>query len=82
MSDKEKIRKRLRRADDALENMKRKMRCMDAALFFILQGMEFFCQQDSPYDAAVVGLIRDYLKDIQDVELAELEKQLTHLRKF
>lgn len=82
MSDKEKIRKHLRRADDALENVKRKMQSVDGALFFILQGMEYFYQQDNSYDVCAVEMIRDYLTDLQSSELAELEKHLEHLRKI
>ena len=82
MSKKEKAKKYLRRADDLVEEMKRKMRSMDGVLFFMLQGMEFFYHDDNCYEVSAVEMIRDYLVTLQDRELAELEKQLEHLRKF
>lgn len=82
MSDKEKIRKHLRRADDTMEKLKRKMHSVDGALFFILLGMEYFYQQENGYEVSAVEMIKDYLTDLQNKELAELEKHLEYLRKF
>ena len=59
---KKEIRKYLRRADDYMEKIEKKMRCIDSTLFFISLGMEYFYQQEDCQQSNMVQLVKDYLK--------------------
>ncbi len=74
------IRKYLRSAEDKLEEVQRKMKYIDNAMFFIILGMESYCQNEGNNEAGTVHAIRDYLKTIRAQDLAEIEKLLSHLK--
>lgn len=76
------IRKYLRRADDCMEEIERKIRCMDAVLFFLSMGMECFYQTEDSQEVKTVQFIRDYLKTIKTGEIADLHGALERLKKI
>ena len=59
---KKEIRKYLRRADDYMEKIEKKMRYIDSTLFFLSLGLEYFCQQEDCQQSNMVQLIKDYLQ--------------------
>ena len=77
---KENIRKYLRRADDCMEKVERKMRCIDATLFFLLMGMESFYRQEDCYEVAMLEAVRDHMKMLEEGDIAELHNILNKLR--
>lgn len=78
---KKQIRKYLQRADDYMEKLEKKMRSMDAALFFISLGLEYFHQEGDCYEVGAVQFINDSLKSMRAVEVADLKEVLDELRK-
>lgn len=74
------IRKRLRHMEDYMEEMERKVRCLDSILFFISTGMEYFHQTENCFEVNTIQFINDYLKTIRNVEIAGLHKVLTELK--
>ena len=77
---KKEIRKRLRHMEDYMEEMERKVRCLDSILFFISTGMEYFYQTENCFEVNTIQFINDYLKTIRNVEIAGLDKVLTELK--
>lgn len=77
---KEKIRRYLRRADDYMEEIEKKMRYIDSTLFFLSLGLEYFCQQEDCQQVNMVQLIKGYLKTIENVEVAGLHQVLKELK--
>ena len=77
---KENIRKYLRRADDYMEQIERKMKRIDSALFFISSGMEHFHQTEDCFEANTIKFINDSLKTLRTGDIAELHKTLDKLR--
>ena len=77
---KEKIRRYLRRADDYMEEIEKKMRYIDSTLFFLSLGLEYFYQQEDCQQSNMVQLIKDYLKTIKNVEVAGLHQVLEELK--
>ena len=73
---KKEIRKRLR----YMEEMERKVRCLDSTLFFISIGMEYFHQTEDCFEVNTIQFINDYLKAVRNVEIAGLHKVLTELK--
>lgn len=74
------IRKRLRHMEDYMEEMERKVRCLDSILFFISTGMEYFYQTENCFEVNTIQFINDYLKTIRNVEIAGLHEVLTELK--
>ena len=74
------IRKRLRHMEDYMEEMERKVRCLDSILFFISTGMEYFYQTENCFELNTIQFINDYLKTIRNVEIAGLHEVLTELK--
>ena len=74
------IRKRLRHMEDYMEEMERKVRCLDSILFFISTGMEYFYQTENCFEVNTIQFINDYLKTIRNVEIASLHEVLTELK--
>ena len=79
---KEKVRRYLRRADDYMEEIERKMRCIDGTLFFVLLGMENFYRQENCYETGMMDTVRTYLEVLRAGDMAELHKTLDKLRKY
>ena len=77
---KKEIRKYLRRADDYMEKIEKKMRYIDSTLFFISLGLEYFCQQEDCQQVNMVQLIKDYLKTINNFEVSGLHEVLKELK--
>lgn len=77
---KKEIRKYLRRADDYMEKIEKKMRYIDSTLFFLSLGLEYFCQQEDCQQSNMVQLVKDYLKTIKNVEVAGLHQVLKELK--
>lgn len=77
---KKEIRKYLRRADDYMEEIEKKMGYIDNTLFFFSLGLEYFYQQEDCQQSNMVQLIKDYLKTIKNVEVAGLHKVLEELK--
>lgn len=77
---KKQIRKRLRHMEDCMEEMERKVRCLDSILFFISTGMEYFYQTENCFEVNTIQFINDYLKTIRNVEIAGLHEVLTELK--
>ena len=77
---KKEIRKRLRHMEDYMEEMERKVRCLDSTLFFISIGMEYFYQTENCFEVNTIQFINDYLKTIRNVEIAGLHEVLTKLK--
>ena len=77
---KKEIRKYLRRADDYMEEIEKKMGYIDSTLFFLSLGLEYVCQQEDCQQVNMVQLIKDYLKTIKDVEAAGLHEVLKELK--
>lgn len=77
---KEKVRKYLRRADDYMEEIEKKMRYIDSMLFFLSLGLEYFYQQEDCQQANMVQSIKDYLKTVKNVEVAGLREVLKELK--
>jgi len=77
---KKEIRKRLRHMEDCMEEMERKMRCLDSTLFFISLGMEHFHQTENCFEVNTTQFIKDYLKAVRNVEIAGLHEVLTELK--
>lgn len=77
---KKQIRKYLRHAEDCMEEMERKMKCLESTLFFISLGMECFHQTDDCFEANTIKFIKDYLKAVRNVEVAGLHEVLTELK--
>ena len=77
---KEKIRRYLRRADDYMEEIEKKMRYIDSTLFFLSLGLEYFYQQEDCQQVNMVQLIKDYLKTVKNVEVAGLHEVLEELK--
>ena len=73
---KKEIRKRLRH----MEELERKVRCLDSTLFFISIGMEYFHQTEDRFEVNTIQFINDYLKTIRNVEIAGLHEVLTELK--
>ena len=69
---KKEIRKYLRRADDYMEKIEKKMRYIDR--------MEYFCQQEDCKQSNMVQLVKDYLKTVKNVEVAGLHEVLKELK--
>ena len=53
---KKEIRKYLRRADDYMEEIEKKMGYIDSTLFFLSLGLEYFCQQEDCQQVNMVHL--------------------------
>ena len=77
---KKQIRKRLRHMEDYMEEMERKVRCLDSILFFISTGMEYFYQTENCFEVNTIQFINDYLKNIRNIEIAGLHEVLTELK--
>lgn len=77
---KKEIRKYLRRADDYMEKIEKKMRYIDSTLFFLSLGLEYFCQQEDCQQSNMVQLVNDYLKTVKNVEVAGLHEVLKELK--
>ena len=77
---KEKVRRYLRRADDYMEEIERKMKCIDGTLFFILLGMENFYRQEDCYEVGMMESVRDYMDMLRTGDMAKLHKVLDKLR--
>ena len=77
---KEKVRRYLRRADDYMEEIERKMKCIDGTLFFILLGMENFYRQEDCYEVGMMESVRDYMDMLRTGDMAKLHKILDKLR--
>ena len=77
---KKQIRKRLRHMEDYMEEMERKVRCLDSILFFISTGMEYFYQTENCFEVNTIQFINDYLKTIRNVEISGLHEVLTELK--
>lgn len=74
------VRRYLRHIDDYMEEIERKMKCMDKTLFLISVGLEYFCQQEDCIEANAVLLVQDYLKSIRTGEIAGLQEVLSKLK--
>lgn len=77
---KKQIRKRLRHVEDCMEEMERKMRCLDSTLFFVSLGMEYFYGQKDHYEIGIVGTVRECIAKLRTDDIAELHKTLDELR--
>ncbi len=77
---KEKVRRYLRRADDYMEEIERKMKSIDGTLFFILLGMENFYRQEDCYEVGMMESVRDYMDMLRTGDMAKLHKVLDKLR--
>ena len=77
---KKQIRKYLRHAEDCMEEMERKMKCLESTLFFISLGLECLHQTGDCFEANTIKFIKDYLKAVRNVEVAGLHKVLTELK--
>lgn len=77
---KKNIKKHLQRADGYMEEMERKIKCMESALFFLSLGLEYFHQQENCHDANTVQFISSYLKAVKDNEVAGLHDVLEKLK--
>ena len=69
---KEKVRRYLRRADDYMEEIERKMRCIDGTLFFVLLGMENFYRQENCYETGMMDTVRTYLEVLRAGDMADI----------
>lgn len=74
------IRKYIRRADDYMEAIDRKIDCMDKTLFLISLGLEYFYQKEDCQEVRAIQLIRDNLKALNDNEIAGLHEVLNSLK--
>lgn len=74
------IRKYLRRADDCMEQIERKMKCIDSVLLFFSMGMEYFYQKEDCPEVKTVQFIKDYLKTIRTDEITDLHEVLARLK--
>lgn len=74
------IRKYIRRADDYMETIDRKMICIDKTLFLISLGLEYLYQKEDCQEISAVQLIRDNLKALSDNEIAGLHEVLNRLK--
>ena len=77
---KKQIRKYLRHAEDYMEEIEVKMRCLDSTLFFVSLGMEYFHQTENCFEGNTVQFINDYLKAVRNVEIAGLHEALAKLK--
>ena len=77
---KKNIRKYLRRADDYMEQIERKMKCIDSTLFFISLGMEYFHQTEDCFEVNAIQFINDYLKAVRNIEITGLHEVLEKLK--
>lgn len=74
------IRKYLRCADDCMEQIERKMKCINSMLLFLSMGMEYFHQKEECPEAKTVQCVRDYLKTMRTDEIASLHEVLDQLK--
>lgn len=74
------IREYIRRADDYMETIDRKMICIDKTLFLISLGLEYLYQKEGCQEISAVQLIRDNLKALSDNEIAGLHEVLNRLK--
>ena len=82
MKEKGNIKKYLSRAEDKLDEIEWKMKCIDGILFFVCLGMESYYEEEVCYEINTIQVIQEYLNTLRDVDIAKLKKQLKHIRKI
>ena len=82
MKGKKKLRRDVRRAEDKVEEIRRKMKHINDAMLFIVMGMEASYQSEDSCEVNTIHTIREYLRTLRTEELAELERLLEHLKKI
>lgn len=82
MKDKGSIKKYLSRAEDRLDEIEWKMKCMDGILFYVCLGMESYYEEEGCYELNTIQVIQEYLNTLRTVDIAKLRKQLEHIKKI
>lgn len=82
MKGKGDVKKYLSRAEDKLDEIEWKMKCMDGILFFVCLGMESYYEEEVCYELNTIQVIQEYLNTLWAVDIAKLRKQLKYIRKI
>ena len=77
-----KMRKYVRRAEDKLEEMERKIRCLEDAVFYIVLGMEALSQQENCCEANTMQAVGGCLKTVRTTDIMGLYKALEELKEI
>ena len=64
MKGKGDVKKYLSRAEDKLDEIEWKMKCMDGILFFVCLGMESYYEEEVCYELNTIQVIQEYLNTL------------------
>lgn len=67
-----KWRRYVRRTEDKLEEMERKIRHLEDAVFYIVPGMEVLSQQENCCEANTIQAVGGCLKTVRTMDIVEL----------
>ncbi len=67
-----KWRRYVRRTEDKLEEMERKIRHLEDAVFYIVLGMEVLSQQENCCEANTIQAVGGCLKTVRTMDIVEL----------
>lgn len=80
MEDVESILKELRRLEDVVESIERKLHNTAGLLELIRSGMERLNKQDDTYEISSVDILKEYLLAINNTEIAKIQTMLTGIK--
>lgn len=80
MEDVESILKELRRLEDVVESIERKLHNTAGLLELVRSGMERLNKQDDTYEISSVTILKEYLLAINDTEIAGIQAMLAGIK--
>lgn len=80
MEDVESILKELRRLEDVVESIERKLHNTAGLLELIRSGMERLNKQDDTYEISSVDILKEYLLAINNTEIAKIQTMLAGIK--
>lgn len=80
MEDVESILKELRRLEDVVESIERKLHNTAGLLELVRSGMERLNKQDDTYEISSVTILKEYLLAINDTDIAGIQAILAGIK--
>lgn len=80
MEDVESILKELRRLEDVVESIERKLHNTAGLLELVRSGMERLNKQDDTYEISSVTILKEYLLAINDTDIAGIQAMLAGIK--
>ena len=80
MEETKNIRKELRRLEDVVDSIERKLHHTAGLLELIRLGMERLYKEEDTYEISSVIVLKEYLLTINNTEIAKIQTMLTEMK--